>query len=129
MTESAATTRDPSKAKLAASIICSPVEADGLPVNYQQSFAIEVDRFGPEELNKALADFEKLTSLLREYPQEMTAIVNDVLVGRTEGAMQSASRIGLSETAFQERGGGLLWAAMIGLAAGAIFVAAATQHQ
>ncbi len=123
---SAATPRD--KTKLAASIICPPVEIDGLPTNYQQSFAIEIDQLGPEELKKALADSEMITSLLREHPNEMRAIVNDVLMGRTEAARQSALRIGLTEEAFQERGGGVLFWCGIVVAGIMIYAAAATQR-
>ena len=121
-------TPTPDKTKLAASIICPPVEIDGLPTNYQQSFAIEIGQLGPEELKKALADSEMVTSLLREHPNEMMAIVNDVLMGRTEAARQSAVRIGLTEEAFRERGGGLLFWCGIIICGIMIYGAAATQR-
>ncbi len=126
MTESAATTRDPYKTKLAGSITCPPVEIDGLPTSYQQSFAIELDRLGPEELNKALADSEMITSLLREHPDEMMAILNDAMRGRTEAARQSALRIGLTEEAFKENRGGLIFWCGIIVAGIMIYSAAAT---
>jgi len=123
MTKSVAKTRN--KAKLTAGITCSPVEVDGLPVSYQQSFAIEMGRIGPKEVKKALADSEIITSLLREHPKEMAAIVNDILAGRTETARESALRIGLTEEAFQEKSGGMLFWIGIAFCAGAIFTAAA----
>jgi hypothetical protein len=113
------------KTKLTATISSSPVELDGMPVSYQQSFAIEMGRIGPEEMKKALADSENITSLLRQYPKEMSAIVNDILAGRIESAKASASRIGLTEEAFQEKGGGMLFWIGIAFCAGAIFAAAA----
>jgi hypothetical protein len=108
------------------SITCPPVEADGLPVSYQPAFAIEVGRFGPAELEKALADSEMITSLLREHPKEMVTIVNDVRVGRIEAASRLALTIGLTEEAFQQKGGGLLWWLVIAFVGGMILAAAAT---
>ena|SRR3712207_3270663 len=129
MKEGAATTHD--KMKLVASIISPSVEIDGLPINHQQSFAIELDQLRSEELTKALADSEmvtSITSLLREHPSEMTAIVNDALMGRTEVARQTAVRIGLIEEALPEqRNSVVVWCAIIVVAC-AIVAMAATQR-
>jgi hypothetical protein len=113
------------RAKLAVAITRSAREVDGLPLSYDQSYAIEVGPFGPKEIRKALADSEMITSLLRAYPKEMASIINDTLAGRTDAARESAFRIGFTEEAFQENGGGLLFWLGIALFGGFIFAAAA----
>jgi len=112
------------KTKVSFSIACPSQKLDGLPFSFQPSFAIEVGRFGPAEVKKALADFEMITSLLRKSPKEMSEIVNHVMAGRTAAANEIALRIGLTEEAFQSKGGGMLWAIMIGFAFGGIFYCA-----
>jgi hypothetical protein len=102
------------------------MEVDGLAVSCQQAFAIEMGRFGPKEMKKALADSEMITSLLRKCPREMSEIVNLVLSGRMDAAVEIAPKIGLTEQAFRRNGGGMLFWIMIALAGGAIFAAAAT---
>jgi len=116
-------------AKLTASITRSPVDVDELSTSYHESFAVEIGKIGPKELKKALADSEIITRMLREYPKEMTDIINNLLAGRTDDAREAATRIGLTEQAFKRQGGGMLWWFMIGVAAGVIIVAAATQKQ
>lgn len=112
-------------AKLTASITCYPVEMEGLPLSYQPSFAFEVGRFGPAEVRKALADSEMITSLLREHPKEMAAIVNHVLAGEMQAAKELALKIGMTEEAFKENGGGPLFWAAIAFCGGAIWACAA----
>jgi hypothetical protein len=124
MSDSGATT--PPRAKLTACITCFPVEVDGLPLYYQPSFAIDVGPFGSAEVQKALADSQIISALLREHPEEMAAIVNAMLAGRTDVARQAAFRIGLTEAAFQQQGGGMLWWLAIAFVGGAIFGLAAT---
>jgi hypothetical protein len=65
--------------------------------------------------------------MLRKHPQEMAEIFNHFVAGRTQAAKQTAARIGFTEQAFQRKKGGMLWWFMIGVAAGIIIVAAATQ--
>jgi hypothetical protein len=113
------------KAQLVATITCSPVETDGLPLSYRPSFAIEFSQFGPAEIKKALADSEMITKLLREHPKEMTAIVNHVLSGEMQAAKKLAEEIGLTEDAFMEHGGGMLFWLAIAFVGGAIFTCAA----
>jgi hypothetical protein len=112
--------------KLACSIACPPVKVDGLLLSYQPSFTLEADRFGPAELKKALADSEMITSLLREYPREMSEIVNLVLSGQMDAAVEIALKIGLTEEAFQRNGGGLWWWLIV-VVGGAILITAATK--
>jgi hypothetical protein len=118
--------RNRDAATLTASIARSAVETDGLPISSQQSFAIDVGQIGAKEMKKALADSKIIASLLQEHPKEMAAIANDVLAGRTDAAQQLAERIGLTEEAFQRKGGGLLSWLVIAFLAGAIIAAAAT---
>jgi hypothetical protein len=119
------TTKNANKAKLIASITRTPVKLDGLPVSYNESFSVEFGPFGPMEVKKALADSEMITSLLREYPTEMTAIINDTLAGRMEAAKATALRIGLTEEAFQEKEGGMLFWLGIAFCVGVIGTCAA----
>jgi hypothetical protein len=104
----------------------APSESGGFPLSHQQSATIDllgVVPIGPDEVNKALADLEIMASLLRKYPSETAAIVNDVLAGKPEAARQTALRIGFTEEAFQQQSGGMWWA--ICVAAGAIFACVA----
>ena len=101
------------RARLAASIACAPTKLAGLPLSYHPSFEVEVSRFGPAELRKALADSEIITSLLREHPKEIAAIVNHALAGDIHAANTLAVEIGLTEGAFQKGGGGCLFEAVV----------------
>ena len=112
--------------KLTVSISRPFVEIDELPVRYQDTFELGFGPIGPKELKKALVDSEVFTSLLREQPKEVAAIVNHVLAGRKEAARETAMRIGLTEESFQKKGGGFLFWAGIALFAGFILVYAAT---
>ncbi|MBJ8055531.1 hypothetical protein JDS87_27285 [Bacillus cereus] len=107
------------KTTVATNITLSPGSLDGLSVmNYDnESFAIELEQFRPEEVNMTLADIEIITSFLREHPEEMTTIVNYVLAGQTEPAREVASKIGFTAEAFQENGESILWWLMILVAA------------
>jgi len=118
MKENTTTTVD--KAKFIASLTRGPVRLDGLPVSYDQSFAIEFSAFGPVELKKALTDSEMVTSLLRENPTEMAEMINHILGGRTDAAKATALRIGFTEEAFQKNGGGMLFWLGIALCGGFI---------
>jgi hypothetical protein len=113
------------KAKLAASITPASREMEGLPVSYQPSFSFEVSQFGPAEIQKALADSERITLLLREHPKEMAAIVNHVLAGETHAAAELAMKIGFTEDAFRENGGGILFWCAIAAVGTCIFLCAA----
>ena len=50
----------------------------------------------------------------------MRELVNDVMAGRRESAMQRAARVGLSEKQFQDKGGGVLF--IIGIVAFGVFI-------
>jgi hypothetical protein len=120
-----ATKTRPGKTKVAISIAPSPMIVDGLPISYHPSFSVEVGQFGPVELKKALADAEMITSLLRKHPKEMSQVVNHVMAGKMEDARKMALKIGLTEEAFQQNGGGMLFWFMIMVAGGVIFGCAA----
>ena len=111
--------------KVSVSIACPSLKVDDLPVSFRPSFALEVGRFGPAEVKKALADFEMITSLLRKHPKEMSKMVNHVLAGQIGAAKEIALRIGLTEEAFKRNGGGMLFAICIAIAYGGIFAYAA----
>jgi hypothetical protein len=122
------TTRSRKATTLTASITRSPINLDNLSASHHESFTFDIESIGPAEIKKALADSEIITRMLRDHPEEMTAIFNDFLAGRIDSAKENARKINLTEEAFQEQGGGLLWWFMIGVAAGMIIVAAATSH-
>ncbi|MEQ1544622.1 hypothetical protein [Methyloglobulus sp.] len=118
-------TETANRAKLTASITRNPLKLDGLSVSLDQSFTVEFSPFGPMEVKKALTDSEMITSLLREYPTEMASIINDTFAGRMEAAKATALKIGLTEEAFQEAGGGMLFWIGIAFCAGVIGTCAA----
>lgn len=120
--------RKPSIAKVTASIVRSPVDVDELLTGYHESCSVEIGRVGPKEMRKALRDSEIMTAMLRKHPEELAQIINDFVAGRTQAAKEAAARIGLTEKVFQRNSGGMLWWFMIGVAAGVIIVAAATQR-
>jgi hypothetical protein len=114
--------------KLRAEISRPPVEIGTrhIHINNQEAVAFEIGKFGPAEMELVIHDSEVMTSLLRNHTTEMTEIVNNVLTGRTEEAVRLASRIGLTEEAFHQRGGGPIFLVAIAFCAGVIFAAAAT---
>jgi hypothetical protein len=114
------------RTKLACSIACPSLTVEGLPVSYHPSFTLEVDRFGPRELKKALVDSEMITSLLRQHPEEMSKIVNLVLSGQMDRAFEIARKIGFTEEAFQTNGGGFLLIGLIIIASAAMLIYKAT---
>ena len=59
----------------------------------------------PEQMKIALKDAELMLELLRDRPDEMRSLYNDVVAGRTDAVKETATRIGLSESSFRERGG------------------------
>ena len=60
-------------------------------------------------MKKAQVDAEMIASLFREHPKEITAIANHLASGQRAAATEIASKIGLTEEGFQEKGGGLWW--------------------
>jgi hypothetical protein len=72
-----------------------------------------VERLGPHEIKKAQVGAEMIASLLRDHPEEITAMANHMMAGRTVAARKIASTIGLTEEAFQEKAGGLWWVLII----------------
>jgi hypothetical protein len=117
--------RTGNRVKLTGHVTRTPVEIDGLPLDYQEAFSIGVGQFGPEEMQKALVDAETIASLLRKYPKEMASISNNVLSGHTDDARKLAVKIGLTEETFQQNGGGLLFWIAIAFVGGFILTAAA----
>src|SRR5437773_5984642 len=97
------------KAKLTVSLEHLPFDADGLPASYRESVELQVGLLGPREIKKAQVDAEVIASLFRNHPEEITAMANHMMAGRTVAAREIASTIGLTEDAFQEKGGGLWW--------------------
>jgi len=108
--------------RLEARITNPAAQIEGVPARWEQTFAIDIENFGPEEIRKALADSEYVTSLLRDHPEEMRLIFNEALGGRIGNANREAAKIGLTEDAFRTAGGGWLFWAGIAVA-GAIILA------
>ena len=81
---------------------------EGYPVRRSESVTIEIpvdDVVTPEQMKIALKDAELMLELLRDRPDEMRSLYNDVVAGRTDAVKETATRIGLSESSFRERGG------------------------
>ncbi len=120
-------TRASDRYRLTGNISRPPVEIGTrhIHANNEETFQFEIGKFGPEEIELVLHDFEVFSSLLQNHPTEMTEIINNTLTGRTAEAVRLAAQIGMTEEAFQQRGGGPIFVAAIALVAGAVFVAAA----
>ena len=106
--------------KLTISLAREPIEIDGLPVKSAEAFELGFGPITPDQMRKALVDAQLFTELLTKYPDEMRELVNDVMAGRRESAMQRAARVGLSEKQFQDKGGGVLF--IIGIVAFGVFI-------
>jgi hypothetical protein len=103
-----------------------PKKMEGFPVNQQQTFTMDLAAAGPigsAEMATALKDGEIIVSLLREHPDEMAALFNYIVAGKTEEANKLAERLELSEGRFLQEGGGM-WM-YIALAGAVIFYYAA----
>jgi hypothetical protein len=98
----------------------------GLQIASHQAFEFEIGKFGPEEIKLVLHDSEVFTSLVRSHPTELAELFNNVLTEHMEQAVKLASEIGLTEEAFQQKGGGPIFWLAIGIAAGMISGYAAT---
>jgi hypothetical protein len=66
--------------------------------------------------------------LLPERPEEVVAMVNDLVAGRTDKARNVARSIGFTEEDFQRQGGGLIFWAGIIVCGIMIYAAAPTRH-
>jgi hypothetical protein len=63
--------------------------------------------FEPEDVSRAQKDCEILGEILRDRPEEVRALSNDLLQGNTRDAKQRARELGLSEDEFTSKGGGI----------------------
>ena len=93
------------------------------------SYSIAFRQLTAADLSKVRVDGDLFNAFLRDQPEEMIAMANDVLAGRHESARKRAAALGFSEEEFQRQGGGLLFWAGIIVCGIMIFAAAATQHQ
>jgi hypothetical protein len=98
----------------------------GIQANHEETFGFEIGQFGPEEIDLVLHDFEVFTSLLQNHRTEMTEMFNKAMTGHTAEAVKLAEQLGMTEEAFQKKGGGPIFWGAIAILAGAIFVIAAT---
>jgi hypothetical protein len=89
-------------------------------INNHGGYGFEIGKFGRAEMELVIHDTEVIALLLRNHPREITEIVNNVLTGRMEAAVRLASRIGLTEEAFQRRGGGPIFWVYVAIAAGMV---------
>jgi hypothetical protein len=70
--------------------------------------ALPVRQVTPVELKTSMKDIAILKSLLKERPEECKRALTMALQGNMRGAALQAAQIGLSETEFVKREGGLI---------------------
>lgn len=116
-------------ATITISISRPPVDVDTLPVSSQESYSIAFRQLTAADLSKVRVDGDLFNAFLRDKPEEMIALANDVLAGRTDKARKRAASLGFTEEEFQRQGGGLLFWCGIVACGIMIFAAAATQRQ
>jgi hypothetical protein len=96
-----------------------PIVEEGIPISRSESVKLEIssiDVVTPEQMKVVLRDAELMTGLLRDKPDDMRSLLNDVVAGRTDAAKETARRIGLSEADFKGQGGGMWpWIAVVGI--------------
>jgi len=117
------------EATITISITRPPVDVDTLPVSSHESYSIDFRQLTSADLIKVRVDSDLFNALLRDKPEEMIAMANDVLAGRADSARKRAASLGFSEEEFQRQGGGLLFWCGIVFCGLMIFAAAATQRQ
>ena len=94
-----------------------PTTEEGYAVGRSESITIDIpedDVVSPEQMKIALKDAELMLGLLRDRPDEMRSLYNDVVAGRSDAVKETSARIGLSESAFREKGGGM-WPYILGV--------------
>ncbi|MER0449070.1 hypothetical protein ABR738_31720 [Streptomyces sp. Edi4] len=70
-------------------------------------------RFTPEDLHRALRDFELLADTLRAHPEEMTQLLEAHAMKDAKAARAVAARLGISEESFEAEGGGIVWGVVV----------------
>ena len=60
-------------------------------------------RFTPEDLHRALRDFELLADTLRAHPEEMTQLLEAHATENAKAARAVAARLGISEKSLRPR--------------------------
>ncbi|MCX5382728.1 hypothetical protein [Streptomyces sp. NBC_00083] len=70
-------------------------------------------RFAPEDIRRALRDYELLADTLRTHPVEMAELLE--AHARKDGAASRAvaARLGISEESFEAEGGGIVWGVVV----------------
>jgi hypothetical protein len=116
-----------SRATLRVSISRPAVDVDTLGISSHESYDIAFRPISRADLDKICIDSELFNSLLREKPEEVVAMVNDLVAGRTDKARNVARSIGFTEEDFQRQGGGLIFWAGIIVCGIMIYAAAATR--
>jgi hypothetical protein len=69
--------------------------------------------FPLDGIRRAQVDAEILINKLRENPEEVQALLNAFVTGRNSEAQRLIHELGLTESDFQERGGGIFWLVVI----------------
>jgi len=67
-------------------------------------------RLSAEDIQRMRTDFELLATALRDYPTEMTSLLEAHFRKDTDTSRRLADEVGLSEESFKEQGGGIIWA-------------------
>jgi hypothetical protein len=91
-------------------------EMDGLPLSTDHVTRIQLpERLSPADLSRMRTDFELLAAALRDYPAEMTNLLEAHFRKDIASSRKIAETIGLSEQSFKAQGGGIIWALVAGL--------------
>jgi hypothetical protein len=82
-------------------------EMDGLPLSTDHVTRIQLpERLSPAVLSRMRTDFELLAAALRDYPAEMTNLLEAHFRKDVASSRKIAETIGLSEQSFKEQGRG-----------------------
>jgi hypothetical protein len=95
----------------------------GLPNSSGITQLFDISEFNvAKSLPQAQRDFTLLANILERYPGETTEVIDYILAGEMSRAQELASKIGLTEKDFQEKGGGLPFLLIV-ICIGCLFLA------
>jgi hypothetical protein len=109
--------------RVSASSIAASMTPQRLPVHCAQPDALTA-----EQMTTVQRDAEIMAALLRDHPDDIRSLCNDMIAGRIDSAKETALRVGLSESGFKMQGGGM-WPYIVGFGVCILIVAAVTRPE